>query len=197
MNGNRKCGRHFTVYRPRQCYGMASVSGRSFFRQGLYNRPPADLECGRVEPGLTIAGQFLQATRRTGLDLGSAKTIDAVGTSETLKHGICRAEYDMGPSLSNFIAFMDSDQHDPLRLSVRNKKLTQLLYIGETGELPQNFNRLDWFGTTLSRMHDPLIRQRYSTDQIKEIAHSLTKMIYPDIRVSQNSFYPQNAAGKA
>lgn len=117
-----------------------------------------------------------------------AKTIDAVGTSETLKHGICRAEYDMGPSLSNFIAFMDSDQHDPLRLSVRNKKLTQLLYIGETGELPQNFNRLDWFGTTLSRMHDPLIRQRYSTDQIKEIAHSLTKMIYPDIRVSQNSF---------
>ena len=117
-----------------------------------------------------------------------AKTIDAVGTSETLKHGICRAEYDMGPSLSNCIAFMDSDQHDPLRLSVRNKKLTQLLYIGETGELPQNFNRLDWFGTTLSRMHDPLIRQRYSTDQIKEIAHSLTKMIYPDIRVSQNSF---------
>ena len=117
-----------------------------------------------------------------------AKTIDAVGTPETLKHGICRAEYDMGPSLSNFIAFTDSAQHDPLKMNIRNRRIIQLLYICEKGELPQNFNRLDWFGTTLSRMHDPLIRQRYSTDQIKEIAHSLTKMIYPDIRVSQNSF---------
>lgn len=110
------------------------------------------------------------------------KTIDAVGTPTILKSGVCRVEYDMGPSLENFSAFLNSPQHDPLKLNIRNRKITQLLYIGEKGELPQNFDRHDWIGTALSRMSDPLVRQGYSPDHIKEIARSLIEKIYPDIR---------------
>ena len=116
------------------------------------------------------------------------KTFDAVGTPEMLKTGICRAEYDMGPSLSNFLAFMDSTQHDLLKLSIRNRKITQLLYIGEKGELPQNYNPPDWVGTTLCRMADPLIRQQYSPDQLKNIGCQLTEKLYPDTRIAQNGF---------
>ena len=124
------------------------------------------------------------------------KTFDAVGTPEMLKTGICRAEYDMGPNLSNFLAFMDSPLHDPLHLSIRNRKLTQLIYIAENGQIPQSLNRLDWIGTTLVRMADPLIEQQYSPDQLKDIGRKLTQTLYPETRIVQESVKHDNLPQK-
>lgn len=117
-----------------------------------------------------------------------AKTIDAVGTPAILKSGICRAEYDMGPSLKNFVEFVLPKQHDPLQMSTRNRKLTQLIAIAEDGKLPPNFNRLDWIGTPFGRMSYPDNHDNRTGDELKQIAATLLNKIYPDTRVAQNGF---------
>lgn len=88
----------------------------------------------------------------------------------------------MGPSLKNFVDFLLPREHDPLRMNIRNRKITQLIAIAEDGKLPPSFNRLDWIGTPFGRMIYPDKQDNRTGDELKQIASTLLNKIYPDTR---------------
>lgn len=111
------------------------------------------------------------------------KKIDAVGTPAILKSGICRAEYDMGPNLKNFIDFLESNQHDQLYVSLRNRKITNLMFISENGELPQNFDNLQWIGDALKMQKEFPVKAYYSPKELKSVGSVLLRQMFPDTRI--------------
>lgn len=107
---------------------------------------------------------------------------EALVSPDVLKYGICRAEYDMGPTLENFCAFYQTEAHAPLHLTSRNRRIIDLLQIVINGDLPHRYRPQDWIGTTLGRMAQPAQRTQYSPHQFSEVAQRILAEKYPGIR---------------
>lgn len=110
--------------------------------------------------------------------------------TDVLCGGICRAEYDMAPSLGNFTAFLNSARHGPLKLSGPNRKIANLLYLKEKGELPLNNQNLNWAASMVKTFTGKNLREHYSRQELKKLSSVLLHRMFPRIRSGSSADDP-------
>lgn len=68
-------------------------------------------------------------------------------------------------------------------MSIRNRKITSLLYLREEGRLPANIQDLEWIASNIKRFTGHILGEHYSLNECKEISSILLNKMFPDIRI--------------